>query len=59
MDVDVREQPTGGSNHPYAVGFMCYHSPRMGQQHTIPGQSVATKRREAPPWVTAERPTLP
>ena len=24
---------------------------RMGQQHYSPGQSVATKRREAPPWV--------
>ena len=27
----------------------------MGQQHHSPGQSVATKRREAPPWVTEKR----
>ena len=26
-------------------------SPRMGQQHHSPGQSGATERREAPPWV--------
>ena len=27
----------------------------MGQQHHSPGQSVATERREAPPWVTEKR----
>jgi hypothetical protein len=26
-------------------------SPRMGQPQHSPGQSVATVRREAPPWV--------
>ena len=30
-------------------------TPRMGQQHVSPGQSAATKRRVAPPWVTEKR----
>ncbi len=33
-------------------------SPRMGQQHFSPGQSAATERREAPPWVPAKRPVV-
>ena len=33
----------------------CVSTPRMGQQHPSPGQSVATERREAPPWVTEKR----
>ncbi len=34
-------------------------APRMGQQHHSPGQSLATERREAPPWVLQYTQALP
>ena len=34
-------------------------SPRMGQHHPSPGQSFATERREAPPWVLQYPQALP
>ena len=36
----------------------CVSTPRMGQQHPSPGQSVATERREAPPWVIRKHPFI-
>ena len=34
-------------------------SPRMGQQHHSPGQSLATELRKAPPWVLQYTQALP
>ena len=49
--------PRNGNAAKCAMHGLC-DSPRMGQPQLSPGQSEATARREAPPWVAMQRPKI-